>query len=52
MEMESKITYNTQEGKNMNIYVGQYKDIVKNYYKKQREFNRLLAENNKRFSAE
>ena len=36
----------------MNIYVGQYKDIVKNYYKKQREFNRLIAENNKRFSAE
>lgn len=35
-----------------NIYVGSFKDILKGYYKKQKELNAKIADNNKRFSPE
>ena len=35
-----------------NIYVGSFKDIIKDYYKKQKAFNEKIADNNKRFSPE
>jgi hypothetical protein len=35
-----------------NIFVGQYKDILKKYYKKQKEYNAQILENNKRFTPE
>ena len=35
-----------------NIYVGQFRDILKGYYRKQKEYNAKIVENNKRFSPE
>lgn len=35
-----------------NIYVGQFKDILKGYYKKQQEYNAKIEDNNKRFTPE
>lgn len=35
-----------------NIYISQMKDLLKNYYEKQKKYNAQIEENNKRFSAE